>query len=160
MNTFLPMIGNGPTIAAQSDKARQLYDIARAHPLQQRPQMAWSDLLASVATAYAERMARERFFSHVDPQGRGADHRVREAGYSLPYGGERDINHVESITAYYEDAQGAFDRWLTTGHRVHVLATDPFYAEQTEVGVGFYELEGSEWIRYWVFIACPPEPSQ
>lgn len=162
MNTLhLPAIHNGPAIAGQSDKARQLFDIARLHPEQGRTVMAWNETLAAVARSYAERMARERFFSHVDPQGFGPNHRIRQAGYRLPdnYGDAPAANNCESITAVYNTAQGAWGRWLESAHRVHVLGLIYQFNEQSEIGVGHYELEGSRYGHYWVFLSTHPEPS-
>lgn len=158
VTTFLPSIHNEspPAPQAAPDKARELFDIAATDPEQGRTVMAWNELLAAVARAYAERLAREDFFSHVDPSGFGPDWRVRQAGYALPYPVRpADINHVESITAWYDTAQGAFNRWMETGHRVHILALNDFFRVQSEVGIGHFFLEASEWGHYWVFLSAP-----
>lgn len=156
--TRLPLIGNGPTVLPTADKPeRELFDIARSHPEQGRTEMYFNETLSAVARAYTERMARANFFSHVDPSGYGSDWRVRQAGYALPYPDERDANHIESITAWYDSAQGAFNRWMETGHRLHILAIDVFFREQSQIGVGHFFLESSEWGHYWVFLSCPPE---
>lgn len=166
VTTLLPSIANespvpgGTPPQAEPDKERELFDIARAHPEQGRNEMAWSDTLAAVALAYAERMAREDFFSHVDPQGFGPNARIRQGGFKLPdwYGTEDDANNCESITAVYDTAQGAWDRWLISAHRVHTLGEDKFYREQSQVGIGFYFLDSSRYKNYWVFLSAPEEP--
>lgn len=159
--TRLPSIHNDSANMSQGNaQERALFKIAAADPNQQRPELVLNNKLIMVARAYAERLARESFFSHVDPQGFGPDYRARQAGYSLPYSGTQDINHIESITAVYEDAQGAWNRWLESEHRIHVLGANDFFREQTQIGVGHFELKGSVYQHYWVFLSAPPESTE
>ena len=44
----------------------------------------------------------------------------------------------------------------SAGHRRHLLAESDFYAGQTRYGVGYAELPGSPYRRYYVFLSAPP----
>lgn len=159
---YLPSIYNESGIGGQNDIAYALFEIAVNDPGQQRKDMHWNDKLARVAQAYAERMAREGFFSHTDPQGKGANWRVRQGGYRLPdwYGTALHANNVESLSGGHTTAESAWNGWLRSpDHRIHVLGEISIYAEQSQVGVGHFELKGSRYRHYWVFLSAHPEPS-
>ena len=86
---------------------------------------------------------------------------VRQAGFELPdwYPDSPSANNVESIGAHFATAADVWEAWTNAeGHRLHVLGTDPFFAEQVEVGVGYYYDEASHYKAYWVVITAPPEP--
>ena len=48
------------------------------------PRLTENVTLSRVARAYGERMARENFYGHVDPQGRGVGDRIAAAACFLP----------------------------------------------------------------------------
>lgn len=140
----------------------QIANLAINHPSQARPTMVHDPILNLVARAKALDLAKRAYFSHVDPDGYGPNKAVQLAGYGLPgwYGTSLDANYIESISAGYASAQAAFDGWIASaGHRRHLLAEIPFYAEQTRYGVGYVELPGSPYVRYYVFISAPPNQS-
>jgi Divergent InlB B-repeat domain/Bacterial Ig domain len=66
-------------------------------------------------------------------------------------------NNIESVNAGRASAGDAWGSWMdSSGHRVHLLGENSFYAQQTSVGVGFVDNPGSEWRYYWVVITAPP----
>ena len=116
--------------------------------------------LTAVARARAKDMAKRRFFGHVNPNGIGPNYAVRSAGYPLPlwWGDSRAENNVESISAGYPTATAAWSALLASpGHRKHLLATDSFYQDQTNYGVGYYYDESSPYWSYFVVITAPPK---
>lgn len=137
----------------------QIANLAINHPDQARPTMVYDPLLNLVARTKALDLARRSYFAHVDPDGYGPNKAVQLAGYGLPdwWGDNLDSNFIESIGGGYSSAQAAFDGWMNSaGHRRHLLAESDFYASQTRYGVGYAELPGSPYRRYYVFLSAPP----
>jgi len=116
-------------------------------------------ILTHVARSRAADMAKRRYFSHVDPDGNGPNYLARAAGYSLPaaWGTNRRGNYVESIGAGYRTAEEAWQGWMKSSpHRTHLLATQSFYRNQTNFGIGCCYDSSSPYGRYWVIITAPP----
>lgn len=169
IHTFLPMIGNGPNEASSpvmgegGDPAYAFFARMANDPRQGRSVCLWNDLLAKVAQARVECMARDGWFGHVDPEGLGPNYDVREAGYKLPgwYETARDANNVESIacggTGELEQIWEGFLRSPT--HRRHILGETDFFKAQTQVGVGFIFDEQSKSKFYWSVLSAPMEES-
>lgn len=138
----------------------QIASLAINHPDQARPTMVYDPLLNLVARTKALDLARRGYFAHVDPDGYGPNKALQLAGYGLPgwWGDDLDSNYIESIGGGYSSAQAAFDGWMNSaGHRRHLLAEVEFYAGQTRYGVGYAELPGSPYRRYYVFLSAPPD---
>ena len=115
--------------------------------------------LSAVARAKAKDMATRRYFDHVTPDGVGANHAIRSAGYPLPlwYGTAKSNNTVESLSAGYSSASSAWNALMNSpGHRTHLLATDSFYRDQTSYGIGFYQDASSQYGAYFVILTAPP----
>jgi uncharacterized protein YkwD len=98
-----------------------------------------SRALSKAARLHARNMARQHFFDHVDPQGRGPEDRVaifdREQRYT-PVG--------ENIAAGYPSAAAACEGWMhSAGHRANILGR-----EYTALGTGFSR--GGDYGRYYV----------
>ena len=137
----------------------QIANLAINHPDQARPTMVYDPFLNLVARTKALDLARRGYFAHVDPDGYGPNKAVQLAGYGLPgwWGDALDSNYIESIGGGYSSAQAAFDGWMNSpGHRRHLLAESDFYAGQTRYGVGYADLPGSPYRRYYVFLSAPP----
>lgn len=140
----------------------QIANLAINHASQGRSTMVYSPILNLVARAKALDLARRAYFSHVDPDGYGPNRAAQLAGYRLPdgWGSANDTNYIESIGAGYANASAAFQAWLNSaGHRRHVLAETAFYREQTRYGIGYAEIPGSPYTKYYVFISAPPDPA-
>lgn len=153
---YLPQIEKA---APPPDKALEIFRLVRDHPGQQRDRCVWHPVLAKVAKAKASDFATRNYYGHVSPDGYGANFLVRQAGYTLPayYHSARDGNNIESINAGSDEVSKIWQSWLNSpGHRPHILG-EGFYRDQTNIGVGFYRLEGSKYGAYWVFISAPPE---
>ncbi len=145
---------------ARNAEERAVARLVDTHPKQGRPRLSHDPHLHLVARAKARDMARRDYFGHVDRDGIGPNHVIRMTGYRLPdfYPTSRRSNSVESIAAGTNyNAQRAFRAWLESpGHRRHLLASEPFYREQTRFGVGYAKSPGSRFKNYYVFISAPP----
>jgi len=117
----------------------------RAQPLE------WNESLAAVARAHSLDMLEERFFSHVEPDGRTFSMRINEAGIPWQEAGEN--------IAIYDTTSGAEAAFMNEprfqhNHRANIL--NPSY---TEVGIGIMRgPDGSLYITQ-DFVAAPPTRS-
>lgn len=138
----------------------EIANLVRRHPAQARADLVYDPRLNVAARAKALDLGRRNFFAHVDPDGYGPNKAVELAGFVLPdwWGDALDANYIESIAGGYANAQAAFDGWMASaGHKRHILAETSFYADQTRYGVGYAQVPGSLYVRYYVFISAPPE---
>lgn len=136
---------------------QQFFDLMRTDPGQKRSTLVCNAILAQVAHTRAQDMADRGYFSHVNPDGYGPNYLVSAAGYTLPtfYAQSINGNNIESIAAGYTDDQEAWNALLNSEHhRTHVLGLERFYAEQTDIGIGYVFLENSHYVRYWVIITA------
>lgn len=104
--------------------------------------------LNRAARFHARNMARQRFFEHTDPQGRGAGDRVAlfDRAGRFDYIGE-------NIAAGYRSPLEACRDWMTSsGHRRNILT--PRY---NRIGVGFSR--GGPYGRYYVQVFARVQPS-
>ena len=147
-----------PCVPAKQEE--EIASLARNHPGQGRPTMDCHPILAQVARERALDMGVRDYFSHVNPDGYGPNYLVRQAGYRLPSWWKTDpeLNYIESIAGGYPTAGEAWNAWLgSPAHRRHVLGEIDFFAEQTNYGIGYAFVLGSEYGHYWVFISAPLE---
>lgn len=167
---YMPRVGKGPTprtdVGGQGSPddpaALKVFNLAVADPNQHRQQLVWNPVLAAVAQARCEDMLKRGYFDHVDPDGKGPNWHVIQAGYRLSYGAEHDdANEIESIGLNYQSAAACWQGWLdSSAHRLHVLAEIDFFARQTQIGVGFAWHSATEtYPALWCFLSCPPEGS-
>jgi uncharacterized protein YkwD len=125
-----------------------------------RPVLVWDSRLAASARTRARDMGTRRFFSHVDPDGHGPNWHVSRTGFRLPlkWTAFKKSNQIESIIAGHATAEPAFRHWIASKkHSHHILASNPFYQNQTLVGVGYSYVPNSPYRHYWVFNSAPPE---
>lgn len=165
---FIPVAMNDATNATATStlvappcqlnaEEQQIFDQMRENSEQKRPTLVCNAILAQVARARAQDMADRNYFGHVNPDGYGPNYLVVAAGYSLPdfYSQSVTGNNIESIAAGYADGEDAWNALLNSEHhRTHVLGLDPFYAEQTDIGIGYVSVDNSEYVRYWVIITA------
>jgi len=127
---------------------------------QQRPHLRCNSILAQVARDRARDMATRDYFDHVNPDGLGPNALVEQAGYVLPayYSDDPAANNIESIAAGHKDGREAWRGWMDSpGHRQHLLAEEPFYAEQVEYGIGHvFVAKGNKYGHYWVVLTAKP----
>jgi uncharacterized protein YkwD len=130
-------------------------------PEQGRPSLTCQPILAGVARARAEDLARRGYFSHTNPEGLGPNYLVRQAGYILPafYPTAPDANSIESLGAGAATPEAAWRNWMNSPpHRAHILGLQPFYAEQVELGIGHAFEPNSQYRHYWAVITARPGP--
>jgi uncharacterized protein YkwD len=113
----------------------------RAQPLR------WNERLAAVARQHSLDMLRQKFFAHVDREGRSPGTRVRAAGIGWQAVGE-NIAIYEQVAA----AQAAFmnEPRFEHNHRSNIL--DPKY---TDVGVGIVEAPDGRYYITQEFVQMP-----
>ena len=114
----------------------------RARPLK------WNESLAAVARAHSRDMLEQRFFAHVDPDGRTFSTRINDAGILWQAAGE-NIAIYETVMA----AEAAFmnEPRFQHNHRANILNTS-----YTDVGIGIAQApDGSLYITQ-DFVATPP----
>ena len=127
--------------------------------LRNKSVMRLDPALAAVARARAKDMAVRGYFAHVNPSGKGPNFLVRTAGFPLPawWGTDPTDNTIESISAGLTSASQTWNSLLDSApHRTHLLATQSFYRDQTDYGIGYYYDAASQYRHYWVLITAPP----
>lgn len=150
---YLPIIlklGCAPN-AQEQDIANRM----KTDPDQQRPALNCHPILEQVARARAQDMGVRQYFGHVNPDGFGPNYLVQQAGYLLPtwYDQSPSANNIESIAAGYSTTASVWQGWMSSsGHRTHILGLHPFWAEQTDYGIGYAYVPGSPYGHYWVVI--------
>ncbi|MEM7127418.1 MAG: CAP domain-containing protein [Chloroflexota bacterium] len=158
---YLPIIQ--PTGCEQlSSKETEIVMLVQRHPGQQRESVQCNSTLIQVAREKAMDLGLRNYMAHVDPDGIGPDQLVRNAGYQLPnfYGYDVDSNYIESIAGGRLEAE-TWDIWMNSpGHRMHLLGEVDFYAEQTEIGIGYAYVENSTYKHYWVFFSAHSEEDE
>jgi len=157
--SYLPLINANQCQLSAQEQA--IANLAASNPGQMRPSFVCNAILAQVARARALDMAQRGYFSHINPEGLGPNFLVSQAGYVLPSGWTTpaNLNYIESIAGGFATAGEAWNAWLSSpGHRVHVLGEDPFWAAQTNYGIGYAFVQNSPFEHYWVFISAPPQP--
>ncbi|NNM95837.1 MAG: CAP domain-containing protein [Bacteroidia bacterium] len=118
-----------------------------------RPALKWNDTLARVAEAKALDMATHNYFGHVDKNGYGMNYYINKAGYQLDAYmlNDKKANFFESINAGADNGiDGIKDLIIDKGtpghgHRTHLLGISDFYANLTDIGIGFARVaEGAD----------------
>ena len=146
-NPGRPKVGPGETASRQNFGANRLADLerqmwalvnrdrldsatsaetgGRAQPLR------WNEELAAVARAHSRNMLEQRFFDHVDPEGRTLSARINAAG--IPW---RALGENIAINGTVPGAQAAFmnEPRFQHNHRGNILN-----ANYTDVGIGIVQ---------------------
>jgi uncharacterized protein YkwD len=123
-----------------------------------RPELVWSGALASAAQAKAEDMRDRGYFAHVDPDGKGTNIKIHEAGYTLTasFIDNKSNNFFESLGAGHGSGEEGIKALILDsgtnppGHRNHLLGIDQFWANCTDVGIGF--ARGGSYRTYMVVL--------
>lgn len=113
-----------------------------------RQALRWNDTLAQVAQAKAEDMIKRNYFEHINPDGKGINILILEAGYQIPteWAEPKSTNYFESLAAgnstpkegiIYLLRDGGVVDHKKAGHRSHLLGIDKFYANLTDIGLGW-----------------------
>jgi len=81
-----------------------------------------NDTLAQMAQAYAERMGKERFFSHTDPQGKTISDRAASVSYDFASLGE---NLAQVKITPGKEIDYVVAGWMNSpAHRTNICCTD------------------------------------
>jgi uncharacterized protein YkwD len=110
--------------------------------------------------AKAEDMARRGYFDHVDPDGRGINILLHQAGYTLEakWIEKPSENYFESLGVNYPDARkSVFELIKDAGvnppfHRYHLLGHEDFYKTCTDGAIAFVRAQGAPYKTYMVVI--------
>lgn len=158
------IVKDGPVVpeaSSQEALARELFNLIARTFFQGRPHLQWDERLSEVARKRCRDQAIRGWSGHIDPQGKGPNLWVVEAGYMLPeyYSKARDGNNVESVAhAGRGVPKEVLHSWLESPvHRPHVMGENQFYRRQTNIGVGYAYVKNSKYGHYWSFISAPPE---
>ena len=143
----------------------KLFSLVERHKEQTRAELKLDPILCVVARSRAADMVARKYFSHTNRDGKGANLLVEEASYWLPdfYSELKNANSIESLASGAMTPARIVGMWKNSPmHRAHVFATNPFYREQTRIGIGIARnpKTGSS---IFVFISAPenlnPSPS-
>lgn len=105
-----------------------LNEVNRQRAAHRLPPLELSEDLLDVARFYSRRMAEEKFFAHVDPQGRNVRSRVDAAGIRWRVLGE----NLAYTNGYINPVAASMRGWMESpGHRRNIL--DPDY-RRTAIG--------------------------
>lgn len=132
----------------------------RLNYVKSKQALIWNNTLALDAEKKALDMLERNYFGHVDPDGNGINILIFEAGYKMPEDWYKDIskNNFESIGAGYSGGieliqQLIEDKGVSPpGHRNHLLGIEDFWANCTDIGIGFAKGEGSKYPSYCCII--------
>lgn len=157
---YMPVIATGP-VTADHPYETALLRLIINHPNQQHPRLERHPILMKVAQARVASMITRQWFGHVDPDGYGANHWVKRAGFPLPlyYGRGNGANNIEVLAGGFATPEEAFMGWLgSPGHRALVLGENDFYMRQSWLGVGYAYGQGpGKWGHYWACLCCEAE---
>ena len=124
-----------------------------------QPPLAVNANLTGSARFHAEEMAT---YDYGDQPNKMA----RDFGYSLPSDYDDADNNIESLVAgTYVDAEDGLEMLIVDegivppGHRIHLLAMDPFWEDHREIGVGHAYNASSEYGNYWAIHTACVSPS-
>ena len=158
---YLPMIVAAGTPYTPNQQEQIIAQLMKTAPDQQRAELHYNEILSKVARQRAQDMAQRCYVAHVNPDGQGPNLLVSQAGYPLPsfYQQVTDANKIESIAAGQTTPEQAWATWLNSPHhRTHVLGLDPFFAAQTDYGIGYAYKADSPYVHYWVVLTAQPGP--
>ena len=132
-------------------------DLSGVKPMHE---LKWNFTLAKVAQAKAEDMVERGYFAHVDPDGGGINYKINAAGYTLASSFLQNYsdNNFESLAAGNKAGKDAIIQLINdggasndnAGHRRHLLAIEPFWANCYDIGIGM--AQGGVYGYYWCVI--------
>lgn len=141
------------TLAQQKTELLELVNVERTrfglHPL------TYNKLLEQSAQRYAELMAREKFFSHVSPEGQTLKQRMEATGYynrnfSASCNCVKGYAIAENLAVGQKSPREAYQDWMeSTEHRSALLGPD-----YTQTGFGI-DLNSFLWVEHFGGILLP-----
>jgi hypothetical protein len=132
-----------------------------------QPPLAVNQSLVGSATFHAEEMAVHNYFNHQsDVTGDWPNKMARDNGYVLPGFYPNDSNQIEAIAAGTNlDGAAALKLLIEDigvdppGHRIHLLAMDPFFHDHREIGAGVAFNNGSHYKNYFAIHTAGVSPN-
>lgn len=123
-----PLILSKDWARIEEGMEKQIFDITNMIRNRfEHQQLGWDQKIASVAFQHSKDMAEHNYFSHISPEGKGLQERLKD--HKVYY-----FSAGENIAAQYPDAPAAVEGWLNSeGHREALLNKD-----YTHLGVGVY----------------------
>lgn len=127
----------------RSDPATSAETRGRAQPLR------WNEELAAVARAHSRNMLEQRFFDHVDLEGKSLSARIKAAG--IPW---RALGENIAINGTVPGAEAAFmnEPRFQKNHRANILN-----ANYTDVGIGIVQGPNGSLYITQDFLAIPAD---
>ena len=121
-----------------------------------QPPLAINENLCASAKFHAKEMADYDYFDHVSwVTWEWPNKMARNAGYDLPLTFPDNENNIESIAGGTSTAATTLKMLIQDsnvnppGHRIHLLATNPFFQSHREIGVGHVFNVTSTYRDYW-----------
>ena len=112
------------------------------------PRLVENGTLGRVAMAYSQRMARENFYGHADPQGKQVNDRIAAAGYLAQMS-------AENIARGQPDPATVVAGWLKSpGHRANIMN-----GALREIGAGYAVTTTPPYYHYWTHVFATPDAS-
>lgn len=112
------------------------------------PRLSENATLTRIAMSYSQRMARENFYGHVDPQGKGVGDRITASGYLASAS-------AENIARGQPDPASVVTGWLNSpGHRANIM--NPALRE---IGAGYATTSMPPYFHYWTHVFATPDAS-
>lgn len=111
------------------------------------PPLRWSDQVAAVARAHSRDMVAQRYFGHVDPEGRSPGRRLTASGVAWQAAGENiamDVSVKSAESSFMNEAGGI------RNHRSNILSP-----KFTGVGVGIVAGAGGQLYITQDFMTSP-----
>ena len=143
------------------------YQVREAIPLNMsgiapRPPLALNESLVASSQSHADEMATFDYFGHRSVvTGRYPNRNAVDNGYSLPSHWDLDANFIEAIAGGPATAEGSLRQLtLSVGHRNHLYAIVPFYADNREAGIGYAENPSARYRHYWTVHMAHSEPTE
>jgi uncharacterized protein YkwD len=123
-------------------------------------ELQWNPILAGVAEKKALDMANRNYFAHVNPEGKGINYLINQAGYTLEpeWLKPKSNNFFESIGAGYDSAKDGIKGLIidlnvpSFGHRDHLLGIGVSNEHLQDIGIGFVRSSDNEYQSYLVVI--------
>ncbi|TFW23850.1 CAP domain-containing protein [Duganella callida] len=135
----------GQTILEGVNAARANARVCGGQSFAPAPPLRWNPALGAAALAHSQDMARQRYFSHTDKEGKVVGDRARQAGYQW-------LRIGENIASGQLSPQEALAGWLTSpGHCANIMNPD-----YTEMGAAYDLGQGQRSSIYWTQVFGKP----
>ena len=141
MNIYLPIIGN-------NNPAKQFADLVIKDSRQQRV-LKWNEDLAKAAQTKVKLMIDTNIFAHVI--GGIWPNQIARQYVLLPEYYGVFANNCESLVQGSKDVNLMFESLANSpSHSKHLFGLTPFFAEQTDIGVGYGEGHNNYWFAVYI----------